>query len=411
MPHDESLCPWLKRIQFCSTSMFICTPQIWQIACSGCPPRRPARCSRSCHRSALLRHWPRSKRRQVPELVAGLAPKQLADLFQRLQPQETVDLLQELPPATRRDTLATLPSEYAANVRALLRYREDTAGGIMSNRFIALQEDMSVEAVREMLRPREKDERAEDIAYLYVTDAAHRLVGIVSLRDLVFRRPERRMSEIMNRDVKFVRADTDQEELARQFEHYHYLGLPVLDAENRLVGVVKASDALEIARKEATEDMQLMVGLSGRRTRPDALAKVCRPAVALALHQSGTAFAAAAVVSVFEGTIARWTALAVFLPVIAGQGGNAGMQTLTVIIRDLALGELSLSEGRKALFKEMMLGLGERYCHRASRRRHRILLEREHRLGHRGRHGHAAESTGGGPCGRGNSAGPKDAAC
>lgn len=100
----------------------------------------------------------------------------------------------------------------------------------MSNRFIALSEAMSVEEVRELLRARAQEERTESIAYLHVTDAQQRLVGIVSMRDLVFRRAERRMNEIMNREVKFVRVDTDQEELARQFEHYHYLGLPVLDA-------------------------------------------------------------------------------------------------------------------------------------------------------------------------------------
>jgi magnesium transporter len=265
--------------------------------------------------------------------------------------------LQDLPPGLRRETLALLPAEYASGVRALLRYPEDTAGGIMSNRFISLHEEMNVDQVRELLRSRAEEDRSEDIAYLYVTDSAQRLVGIVGLRDLVFRRPDRRMKEIMNRDVKCVRADTDQEELARQFEHYHYLGLPVLDPGDRLVGVVKASEALEVARKEATEDMQLMVGLSGEERALTPWQKSVGRRLPWLYVNLATAFAAAAVVNLFEGTIARWTALAVFLPIVAGQGGNAGMQTLTVIIRDLALGELSLSEGRKALFKEIMLGL------------------------------------------------------
>ncbi len=227
----------------------------------------------------------------------------------------------------------------------------------MSNRFICLGEDMTVEQVRELLRSRGEEARAEAIAYLYVTDADRRLAGIVSLRDLVFRGAERRMSEIMNRDVKSVSVETDQEELARQFEHYHYLGLPVLDAEGWLVGVVKASDALEIARKEATEDMQLMVGLSGEERALTPWRKSIGRRLPWLYINLATAFAAAAVVNLFEGTIAKWTALAVFLPIIAGQGGNAGMKTLTVIIRDLTLGELSPGEGRKALLKELALGL------------------------------------------------------
>jgi magnesium transporter len=179
----------------------------------------------------------------------------------------------------------------------------------------------------------------------------------VSLRDLVFSRPERLLSALMDRQVRHVRVETDQEELARQFEHYHYLGLPVVDADGRLVGVVKASDAMEIARREATEDMQLMVGLSGEERALTPWQKsVGRRLPWLGLNLA-TAFAAAAVVSLFENTIGQWTALAVFLPVIAGQGGNAGLQTLTVVIRDLALGELSPNEGYKALVKELMLAL------------------------------------------------------
>jgi magnesium transporter len=179
----------------------------------------------------------------------------------------------------------------------------------------------------------------------------------VSLRDLVFRRAERRIGEIMNRDVKCVRATDDQEEVAREFEHYHYLGLPVLDAEGRLVGVVKASDALAIARREATEDMQLMVGLSGEERALTPWHKAIGRRLPWLYVNLLTAFAAAAVISFFESTIAKWTALAVFLPIIAGQGGNAGMQTLTIIIRDLALGEISPGDGRKALAKELTLGL------------------------------------------------------
>jgi len=294
---------------------------------------------------------------RVPELVAGWEPRRLGDLLSRVPPPEAVDVLQQLRPGLRRDILATLPIDHAAGLRALMRYPEDSAGGIMSNRFIALHEDMTVAEAREALHARNEAGGPDEVAYLYVTDAAQRLVGVVSLRDLVFGRADRRLSELMNREAKHLRVETDQEELARRFEHYHYLGLPVLDAEGKLVGVVKASDALAVARREATEDMQLMVGLSGEERALTPWRKsVGRRLPWLGLNLI-TAFAAATVVSQFESTIDQWTALAVFLPIIAGQGGNAGMQTLTVMIRDLALGELSPGEGHLALIKELAVGL------------------------------------------------------
>ena len=289
-------------------------------------------------------------------LAEAMSSGELCSLLAELAPNAAADLIGDLPPERHRQTLAGLPEDKAAPIRSLLRYAEDTAGGIMSDRFIALRDDMTLEEVRELLRGHAQEERTEDVAYLYVADKARHLVGVVSLRDLVFGKPERRVSEIMNRDVKFVRVSDDQETVARQFEHYHYLGLPVLDAKERLVGVVKASDAMEVAAREATEDMQLMVGLSGEERTFTPWQDSVRRRLPWLYVNLATAFLAASVVDLFEGTIARWTALAVFLPVIAGQGGNAGLQTLTVVVRDLALGEISRGDGVRALFKELILG-------------------------------------------------------
>ncbi len=291
------------------------------------------------------------------ELLKALPAGKLVPFLSELPPNIVADLVPALPPLTRRATLDALPAEHQQRVQALLRYAPDTAGGLMSDRFIALRQDMTVEQARELLRTHAREERTEDVAYLYVTDADRRLVGIVSLRDLVFRRSERHIGEIMNADVKFVRVTDDQETVARQFEHYHFLGLPVIDQQKRLVGLVRASDAIEVAQAEATEDMQLMVGLSGEERALTPWQTAVRHRLPWLYVNLATAFLAALVVGMFESTIAQWTALAVFLPVIAGQGGNAGMQTITVIVRDLALGEISAGDGRRALFKEIMLAL------------------------------------------------------
>lgn len=293
---------------------------------------------------------------QALELIETLTDGQLIGLLVELPHNESADLLGFLPPDRQRVVLENMPVEHATDIRQLLHYSEDSAGGIMTDRFIALRGDQTVQQCMEMLRARGGHER-EDVSYLYVTDQARRLLGVVPIRELVFARPDKRISEVMKGDLTTVRVDDDQEEIARRFEHYHFLGLPVVDRLGRLVGIVKATDALEIAREEATEDMQLMVGLSGEERALTPWNKAVGRRLPWLYVNLATAFLAAFVVGLFEETIAQWTALAIFLPIVAGQGGNAGMQTLTVIIRDLALGELTPGDGRRALFKEMALGL------------------------------------------------------
>jgi magnesium transporter len=290
------------------------------------------------------------------ELLSGFSPERVTEFLQAMPANEAADVAADLSDEQREEALAHLPPEKSAKVNALLRHRENTAGGIMSDRFIALRADQTIQECQEILRARAEIE-TPDVSYLYVTDTHQKLLGVISLRDLVFRKPERRVEEIMNRSAAFIRVDADQEEIARQFEHYHYLGLPVLDHEGRLVGVVRANDVIEVAQHEATEDMQLMVGLSGEERALTPWKKSIRSRLPWLLVNLGTAFLAAAVVGFFENTIAQWTVLAIFLPIVAGQGGNAGAQTLTVIIRDLALGEISPGDGRKALKKELLLGL------------------------------------------------------
>jgi len=290
------------------------------------------------------------------DLLDALPSPLLSSLLGLLAPNRAADLIGYLHPARRREVLSAVPAETSASIAALLRYPVDSAGGIMSNRFIALQADQTIEECHHMLRAREKEE-TEDVAYLYVTDAQKKLVGVVSLRDLVFRKPDRRIGEIMSREVAHVQVDDDQEKIAQLFERHHYLGLPVLEHDGTIVGVVPASEVIDVVQEEATEDMQLMVGLSGEEHALTPWRRSFKPRLLWLNINLVTAFAAASVVNLFESTIAQWTVLAVFLPIIAGQGGNAGIQTLTVIIRAMATGEVSAGDGKKALFKELILGL------------------------------------------------------
>jgi magnesium transporter len=291
-----------------------------------------------------------------PRLLEGISSPELAGIISELNPFAAADIVAELPESRRPGVMAGLGSAEKAKVDTLLIYPPDTAGGIMSDQFIRLRTNQTVDEVLQLLQG--KAEGSEGgISYLYVADDAERLVGIVSMRDLVFRGRHRSIGEIMNPEVKHVSVNDDQEKIAQLFERYHYLALPVLDRDGCLVGMVSAQRVMDVIKAEATEDMQLMVGLSGEERALTPWQQSIRKRLPWLCINLATAFLAGAVVGIFEGTIAKWTALAIFLPIVAGQGGNAGVQTLTVIIREMALGELSIGDGRKALVKEVILGV------------------------------------------------------
>jgi len=315
---------------------------------------------------AVLRKLPKDQaaaalieldREAWPEFLRNLEAKEISGLIQELPHDAAADLILSLASPDRTAVLSHLSTEEVSEISALMKHPHDTAGGIMSDEFLAFREEQTVEECQQALRNLAEEGAEEGISYLYVTDAESHLAGIVSLRNLVFGRPNRKIGEIMNRDVTHVRVDDDQEKIARLFDRYHYLALPVLEQTGKLVGIVIAHQVIDVLQHEATEDMQLMVGLSGEERALTPWQKSMSRRLPWLCVNLATAFLAAGVVGLFEETIAAWTALAVFLPIVAGQGGNAGAQTLTVIIRDLALGEMSPGDGRKALYKELLLAV------------------------------------------------------
>lgn len=292
-----------------------------------------------------------------PEFLAEISDAEVASAIKDLPHNLAADLVNALPEERRAAVLGALPAPERAPVATLSRHAPDTAGGIMSDRFISLQEAQTVGQAQAALRGRGEGAPREGVAYLYVLNAEGKLSGVLPVHELVFRAPERRISEIMITDVKHVWVDDDQESVAHLFEKYHYMALPVLERDGRMAGIVLASQVIDVVKEEATEDMQLMIGLSGEeRVRTPWTISVKRRLPWLCLNLA-TAFLAGAVVGMFEETIAAWTALAIFLPIVAGQGGNAGMQSLTIIIRDMALGELAPGDGLRALGKESLVGL------------------------------------------------------
>jgi magnesium transporter len=234
---------------------------------------------------------------------------------------------------------------------SLLQYPDDTAGGLMTPAVVTLRRDWRAQEALAELRRVGPD--ADSAYYLYVTDAAGVLQGVVSLRDLAVALPETVVEALMDPDVVSVPVMVDQELCARTLSRYGFLALPVVDEAERLVGVITADDLIEVAEVEATEDMYRMVGISGEeRVFGPLWSSVVKRLPWLAVNML-TLFVAITVVNAFEWVIAGMVALATFLPLVSGEGGNAGSQTTTVIVRGMALGEIDTRNGVRALTKEL----------------------------------------------------------
>jgi magnesium transporter len=288
-------------------------------------------------------------------LLAERPAEDIARLVQELPSDDAAALIDNLPEELSAAVLNLLRRKESAAVENLLEYKEQTAGRIMNPNVFALSEDVTVgEAISALQGSRE----VEMVFYLYVVDARRHLVGVVSLRRLLLVSPETPLKRIMTGDLISARVDMDQEEVARLVASYNLLAIPVVDEENKLVGIITVDDVIDVIKDEATEDIYRLAGVASDErvfTPPPESLRKRFPWLFINL---GTAFIAAGVVGLFRGTLSRWTELAVFMPIVAGMGGNAATQTLTVIVRGIALGELTWGNSRKALLKEILVGLG-----------------------------------------------------
>jgi len=286
-------------------------------------------------------------------VVGELDPAVLGPLLDDVDRDVAVDVLRGLAPDRARTTLANMRS--AAEVTPLLAFEDKSAGGRATSDFVALQRAWTVEQALGYLRSYKPS--AEQVFYLYVIDDERRLGGVVSLRQLVVAGPERRIEELMTPEVVSVHPNEDQEEALRRVQHYNFVALPVVDEERHLVGVVSVDDLMDVAEEEATEDMYRMAGLAEDETLLRPIARSVAPRMSWLLLNLVTAFAAASIVNAFEGTIERAAALAVFMPIIAGMGGNAGIQTITLTVRSIALGEVDVRDALHIVRRELIIGV------------------------------------------------------
>ncbi len=313
--------------------------------------------------NTLLGHSSRLAMEALTELDSEIAAAMLVDY----PADELARLLQDLPSDDAAALLGALPDELSAaviesmrqkesgEVQHLLEYDDQTAGRIMNPNVFALAEDLTAgEAIAALQQSRE----VEMVFYLYLVDERRHLVGVVSLRRLLLVAPETPLARIGTTDLVRARVDMDQEEVAETVASYNLLALPVVDEQNKLVGIITVDDVIDIIKDEATEDIYRMAGMSSDEHVSTSAGEAWRKRLPWLGINLLTAILAAFIVRYYQSTIDQVVALAAFMTIVASMGGNAATQTLTVVVRGIALGELAWSNSRKVLGKEALVGLG-----------------------------------------------------
>lgn len=291
---------------------------------------------------------------RASEILLKFPVTEASRVLQELETDDAALVISALPKDVAETLLEEMRVEESAEVQGLLEYESETAGRIMTPNVFALHEDLTV---NEAIHTIQTTKDFEMVFYLFVVDDRGHLVGVASLRQLLMVSPDTPLKSVMMTDVISVSTDTDQEEVARQVALYDLLAVPVVDSENKLVGMITVDDVIDVIKDEATEDIFYLAGVEADDHIYTPPSKSFSKRFPWLIVNLGTALFASIVVSLYELTIEQFAFLAVFLPIVAGMGGNAGTQTLTVIIRGLALGEVSWDNTRHAFFKELMVGI------------------------------------------------------
>ncbi len=297
--------------------------------------------------------------RMVPQtaadLITAMPPPEASMVLAAVDPDDRVDILEHVTGELHDQLMAEFDPADAAEVRNLEQYPPDTAGGIMTTEVTSLDENLTAQQAIEELR--RLQEELGHMFYVYVVDGRRHLVGVLSMRDLILSRPERRLNQFMRPEVASLPADMDQEEVARLFRRKRYLALPVVDVRNRLVGLVTVDDVVDVIDYEATEDVQKMFGAGAEERLLSPWQFSLKKRIWWLEVNLATAFLAAWVVSWFDDVIDALPILAAYQGIVSGMGGNAGAQALAVAVRGLALGENGPRLIGRVLYREFLVGL------------------------------------------------------
>ncbi|MBN2419408.1 MAG: magnesium transporter [Deltaproteobacteria bacterium] len=293
------------------------------------------------------------------EIVGSLRRNEVAHLLAEMSPDDRVDLFKQLPESLRESVLPALAQAEREDIRRLSAYKEGTAGAVMTSDYATLSQQLTASQAIERLR--EVAPAKETIYYAYVVDERRKLLGFVSLTDLIVARREALVGDIMHDEVIFARVEDDQENAARKIQKYDLIALPVLNSGDALVGIITHDDAIDIITQEHTEDMEKFMAIVG--THEDAVYMKTSVwghfrnrypwVIALAILGMVSGF----IVQSFEGLLMQFTVLAAFMPMLADTGGNTGSQSATLVVRALALTEVSTKDIFRILVREFRVSM------------------------------------------------------
>ena len=281
-------------------------------------------------------------------------PTYAGQLIEEMDPDDATDLLQNLSDASRDRLLGTLGKVEAVKFRRLMEYPEKSAGGMMTTDYLAVRDTMSVREATEAIR---RAETGEDWLYVFVVDWRGRLQGRATMRALLLANPAQRVMELCEKQVDAIKPNVDREDVAREFEKYDYLVLPVVDEEDRMLGVITVDDVVDAIRQEGTEDAQAMFGAGREEAVFSSVADKLRGRLPWLFVNLFTSSIAAVVVLQFDDMISSIAILAVIMPVIANQAGNAGQQSLAVTLRGIVLDEVRDGAALGLVRREAIVGL------------------------------------------------------
>lgn len=289
------------------------------------------------------------------DLLSRLAPSEIEDVLEHLDSDDAADLLQAVDKELADEVIERLEPDDRRGIEALMGHDEESAGGLMQAELFKVRADWTVEKVLVVLR--RFGHEIENLNYVYIVDDDSVFVGVVPLHKLLFSDPGHLIVELVKGDFPVAHAGQDQEAVAQLFEKYDVLAVPVVDDDGLLVGRITADDILDVMQEEATEDMYRLAALSGDDDISEPVGITAyRRGIWLTVNLA-TAILASLVVAQFQGTIAQIVALAVLMPIVASMGGIAGTQTLTVIVRGIALGRVTFDNARRSLIKEVSVSL------------------------------------------------------
>ena len=290
-------------------------------------------------------------------LIHGLSDSELKEVVDELFVDDAVDLIEEMPANVVKRILRQADKDMRKQINELLKYPEDSAGSIMTTEFIVLRPDMTAEMAIKRIRRTGVDK--ETIYTCYVTDNNNKLIGISTVKDLLLADDDDLVKDLMEENVISVNTLDDQEQVAQMFSNYNFLALPVVDNENRLVGIVTIDDAIDVIQEEATEDIEKMAAVlpSDKPYMRTSVWGIYRKRIPWLLVLMLSATFTSTIISSFEGALASVIVLSSFIPMITGSGGNAGSQASVSVIRALSLGEIEFKSMFKVLWKELRVSI------------------------------------------------------